>query len=104
LDAAEHGEDARKTRAQRVAESYELAPMLHALNELPMPVIGRVNGPADGGGVGMKSKRLISYVHSHDLPTSMTYAADKLADAWETEEGRAGIEAFFARHPPPWRQ
>ena len=50
------------------------------------------------------TKKLISYVHGHDLPTSMTYAADKLADAWETDEGRAGIEAFFAKRPPPWRQ
>lgn len=186
----------RKTRAERVSESFELALMLRALNELPMPLIGRINGPAYGGGVGMISvcdvsvavetgvycltevrlgllpanispyvvarmgeanarrtfltarrmdatearrlglvsevvaadrldaavereikdllqcapgavaatKRLVSYVNSHDLTTSMTYAADKLADAWETEEGRAGIEAFFARREPPWRQ
>jgi methylglutaconyl-CoA hydratase len=184
-----------KTRAERVSESYELAVMLRALNELPMPVIGRINGPAYGGGVGMiavcdvsvavdtgtycltevrlglipanispyvvkrmgeanarrtfltakrmnaaearrlglvsevvppdqldaavereladllqcapgavaATKKLVSYVDSHDLTTSMTYAADKLADAWETEEGRAGIETFFARRPPPWR-
>lgn len=186
----------KKTRAQRVAESYELALMLRALNELPVPMIGRVNGPAYGGGVGMISvcdiaiavetgsycltevtlgllpanialyvvarmgeanarrtfltarrmnaaearrlgllsevvspdqldaavereltdllrcapgavaatKKLITYVNSHDLPTSMTYAADKLADAWETDEGRAGIESFFAKRPAPWRQ
>jgi methylglutaconyl-CoA hydratase len=186
----------KKTRAQRVAESFELALMLRALNELPVPMIGRVNGPAYGGGVGMiavcdvaiavetgsycltevrlgllpaniapyvvarmgeanarrtfltarrmtaaearrlglvsevvaadqldaavereladllqcapgavaATKRLITYVNGHDLPTSMTYAADKLADAWETDEGRAGIEAFFAKRPPPWRQ
>jgi methylglutaconyl-CoA hydratase len=186
----------KKTRAERVSESFELALMLRALNELPMPVIGRVNGPAYGGGVGMISvcdvsiavdtgvycltevrlglipanispyvvkrmgeanarrtflgakrmsaaearrlglisevvppdqldaavereladllqcapgavaatKKLVSYVDSHDLPTNMIYAADKLADAWETEEGRSGIEAFFARRPPPWRQ
>ncbi|MBC5762956.1 crotonase/enoyl-CoA hydratase family protein [Ramlibacter albus] len=185
-----------KTRSERVDESFELALMLRTLNELPVPLIGRINGAAYGGGVGMISvcdvsvavdtgvfcltevrlgllpanispyvvarmgeanarrtfltarrmdaaearrlglvseivpadqldaavereladlmqcapgavaatKRLVSYVNSHDLPTSMIYAADKLADAWETEEGRAGIEAFFARRPPPWRQ
>jgi methylglutaconyl-CoA hydratase len=186
----------KKTRAERVAESSELALMLRAFNELPMPVIGRINGPAYGGGVGMISvcdiaiavdsgtycltevrlgllpaniapyvvarmgeanarrtfltakrmtaadaqrlglvsevvsadrldaavdreladllqcapgavaatKKLVSYVHGHDLPTSMIYAADKLADAWETEEGREGIEAFFAKRPPAWRK
>jgi len=44
-----------KSRGQRVAESAELASMLRALNELPMPLIGRINGPAYGGGVGMIS-------------------------------------------------
>ncbi|MFA7280839.1 MAG: crotonase/enoyl-CoA hydratase family protein [Sterolibacterium sp.] len=44
-----------KTRGQRVAESSELARMLRALNELPQPLIGRINGPAYGGGVGMMS-------------------------------------------------
>ena len=186
----------KKSRAERVAESFELALMLRALNELPMPLIGRINGPAYGGGVGMISvcdvsvavdtgvycltevrlgllpaniapyvvarmgeanarrtfltakrmnaaearrlglvsevvgaeqldaavereladllqcapgavaatKKLVSYVDSHDLPTSTIYAADKLADAWETEEGREGIAAFFARRAPAWRQ
>ncbi|MCW5612615.1 MAG: crotonase/enoyl-CoA hydratase family protein [Rubrivivax sp.] len=186
----------KKSRAERVAESFELALMLRALNELPMPLIGRINGPAYGGGVGMISvcdvsvavdtgvycltevrlgllpaniapyvvarmgeanarrtfltakrmtaaearrlglvsevvgaeqldaaiereladllqcapgavaatKKLVSYVDSHDLPTSMIYAADKLADAWETEEGHEGISAFFAKRAPAWRQ
>lgn len=186
----------KKTREQRVAESFELALMLRALNELPMPLIGRVNGPAYGGGVGMISvcdvsvavdtgsycltevrlglipanispyvvarmgeanarrtfltakrmsaaearrlglvsevvptaeldaavereladllqcapgavaatKKLVTYVDSHDLPTSMIYGADKLADAWETDEGREGIEAFFAKRSPAWRK
>ena len=186
----------KKSRAERVAESFELALMLRALNELPMPLIGRINGPAYGGGVGMiavcdvsvavdtgvycltevrlgllpaniapyvvarmgeanarrtfltakrmnaaearrlglvsevvgaeqldaavereladllqcapgavaATKKLVSYVDSHDLPTSMIYAADKLADAWETEEGHEGISAFFAKRAPAWRQ
>jgi len=186
----------KKSRAERVAESFELALMLRALNELPMPLIGRINGPAYGGGVGMISvcdvsvavdtgvycltevrlgllpaniapyvvarmgeanarrtfltarrmgaaeaqrlgllsdvvaadqlddavereladllqcapgavaatKKLIAYVHSHDLGTNMIYAADKLADAWETEEGREGIAAFFGKRLPAWRQ
>ena len=39
----------------RKAESAKLAIMLQALNELPKPLIGRVQGNAFGGGVGMAS-------------------------------------------------
>ena len=42
-------------RAQRMAEARKLAAMLGALNSLPKPLIGRVNGPAYGGGMGMMS-------------------------------------------------
>ncbi len=48
-------EIAAQNRAQRIAESSELASMLALLNELPCPVIARVNGPAYGGGVGLLS-------------------------------------------------
>ena len=40
---------------QREAEARTLARMLRALNTLPQPVIGRVQGNAFGGGVGMAS-------------------------------------------------
>lgn len=43
------------TRAQRIAEATRLALMLKALNELPKPLIGRVQGQAFGGGMGMMS-------------------------------------------------
>ena len=43
------------TRDQRIAEATNLALMLKALNELPKPVIGRVQGQAFGGGMGMMS-------------------------------------------------
>lgn len=39
----------------RAKESRKLAIMLKALNEMPKPVIGRVQGNAFGGGVGMAS-------------------------------------------------
>ena len=42
-------------RAQRMAEARKLAAMLGALNSLPQPLIGRINGPAYGGGMGMMS-------------------------------------------------
>ena len=41
------------TRDQRIVESRRLASMLKALNELPKPLIGMINGSAFGGGVGL---------------------------------------------------
>lgn len=41
-----------KTRAR---EATKLADMLRALNELPKPLIGRIQGNAFGGGIGMMS-------------------------------------------------
>lgn len=42
-------------RASRMAEARKLALMLKALNELPQPLIGMVQGGAYGGGVGLCS-------------------------------------------------
>lgn len=42
-------------RAQRMVEARKLAHMLQALNTLPKPLIGKVQGPAYGGGIGMMS-------------------------------------------------
>lgn len=41
------------SRAERIAEARKLAYMLRDLNTLPKPVIGRINGTAMGGGMGM---------------------------------------------------
>ena len=43
------------SRAGRIAEATRLALMLKALNELPKPLIGRVQGQAFGGGLGLMS-------------------------------------------------
>jgi len=43
------------SRAGRIAEATKLANMLKALNALPKPLIGRVQGQAFGGGMGMMS-------------------------------------------------
>lgn len=42
-------------RQTRMAEARKLAMMLRSLNELPKPLIGRVQGQAFGGGIGMMS-------------------------------------------------
>jgi len=41
--------------ATRAGEARRLADMLRALNEMPKPLIGRVQGQAFGGGVGLMS-------------------------------------------------
>lgn len=48
-------EQMNATRAVRMAEARKLAEMLHALNTLQKPLIGRVQGNAFGGGVGLIS-------------------------------------------------
>jgi len=54
-------------------------------------------------GAVSNTKALIAYVASHDLETNMTYTADRLADAWETEEGIEGINSFLNKGIPSWR-
>ncbi len=41
------------TRDERMAGSAALAAMLRALDEMPLPLIGRINGQAYGGGNGL---------------------------------------------------
>lgn len=54
-DLAWMREQAEATRAQRIDQATRLARMLRALNELPKPLIGRVQGQAFGGGMGLMS-------------------------------------------------
>lgn len=183
-----------RTRAERVVETGKLAAMLAALNGLNKPLIGRVQGPAYGGGVGMISvcditigvntatfgltevklgitpatispyvvkrigeanarrnffnsrifkaadaekmgllsevvegdeldaaiekevkmilkcapgaiasvKKLIEYVDTHGSADNRIYTIANLADAWETAEGRDGIDAFLNKRKAPW--
>jgi methylglutaconyl-CoA hydratase len=44
-----------RSREERIADAEELARMLAEFNTLPQLVIGRINGPAFGGGVGLIS-------------------------------------------------
>ncbi len=183
------------SREVRKQGGLELANMLLALNTLPKPLIGRINGSAFGGGTGMISvcdytigvigarygltevrlglvaatispyvvarigvpnaravmfsgalfsaerggeigllnevvdsddldarvnaviadhleaapgavattKKLIAYVSTHGTEENIEYTASCIADAWETDEGTAGIAAFLGKTLPPWR-
>ena len=44
---------AAQSRAERVAESAELASMFYELDRLSRPLVGRIQGPAYGGGTGL---------------------------------------------------
>ena len=44
-----------RPHAERIAEASKLASWLRELDTLPKPVVGRINGPAYGGGVGLVS-------------------------------------------------
>jgi len=186
-----------RDRAGRIAESARLAEMLGALDSLPKPVIGRINGQAFGGGTGLMAvcdltfglagskfgmtevrlgltpanispfvvarigapnaravmlsgalfdgtraagiglltealpdterlddrvatavadhletsaeavaatKAMIAHVNGQAPDTLKSWTAEQLANAWETDDGRTGIEAFLAKTLPPWRR
>ena len=46
------------------------------------------------------AKRLFRRFAAAEVATADTIAA--LADRWETDEARQGINAFFAKAKPPW--
>jgi len=55
------------------------------------------------GAIAM-TKELIRNVSMMSPEESKIYTAQKLADAWETDEARAGIGRFFEKKLPPWAE
>lgn len=189
-------QQASNSREQRVADASEFAATLRQLDQFPKPMIGRINGSAFGGGVGLMSlcditiglsaatyrltevtigmvaatispyvierigvsqarrlmlhavpvsgqlaqqlglldvvvdsaagldkavdhelshvlecapgavastKELIRFVSTHSPEANFDYTVNALADAWETEEAREGIDAFLNKRNPNWR-
>lgn len=183
-------------RAQRIKNGRSLADILARLDTFPRLVIGRINGPAYGGGVGMiavcdvavavdsarfaltevrlglvpatispyvaaklgpsqvrrvmlnarpmtaieaqrlglvhevvppaqlddaidaeldlalscapgavaMTKRLAQYVARHNEADNLIYTVDRLADFWQTEEAKEGMQSFFDRRKPSWNR
>ncbi|WP_316013814.1 crotonase/enoyl-CoA hydratase family protein [Roseobacter sp. HKCCA0434] len=54
-------------RADRIAEAGRLAAMLGALNTMPKPLIGRINGQAFGGGVGLMAVCDVAVAADHAM-------------------------------------
>jgi methylglutaconyl-CoA hydratase len=50
------------------------------------------------------TKRLVHYVLRHDEADNLIYTVDRLADFWETEEAREGMQSFFDRRKPAWHR
>lgn len=48
------------------------------------------------------AKQLIAYVDSHNAAENKIYTAANLADAWETNEGKEGIDAFLNKRKASW--
>lgn len=187
-------QQAVRTREQRMADARELAELLARLDALPKPLIGRINGSAFGGGLGLISicdlaigvstakfaltevrlglipatispyvvarlgvpnsrrvmlnaremtgaeaarlgllsecvepgeldaaverevafalkcapravataKELIRFVSTHETSDNIPYTAERLADAWESEELQEGIAGFLQKRKPAW--
>ena len=54
------------------------------------------------GAVAM-TKQLIRAVSTQSPQQYREYAAQMLADAWESAEAQAGISGFFSKQSPPWK-
>lgn len=52
------------TKEENIEDSTKLAEMFELINECPVPVLGKVNGHALGGGVGIVS--VCDFVHTHE--------------------------------------
>ena len=50
------------------------------------------------------TKSLISEVRGKEPHDVREYTIEKLADAWETESVKEGINAFFSKRRPAWSQ
>lgn len=50
-----------------------------------------------------RAKALCQALARQSREDEIDFTARQLVETWETEEARSGIDAFFARTPPPWK-
>ena len=53
-------------------------------------------------GAAAHAKALAKHLARNPADSLVAYSIEQLADRWESEEAKAGIEAFLARRSAPW--
>ncbi|HUR43871.1 MAG TPA: enoyl-CoA hydratase-related protein, partial [Aestuariivirga sp.] len=83
------------------ARASGLVSEVHALHDLAPAMERHLDlALAAAPGAIAATKQLLRHVATGTISQSEAVAA--LADRWESEEARNGIEAFFAKSRPPW--
>ena len=85
---------AEQDRAGKIAEARVLANMLATLNALPKPLIGRVEGNAFGGGIGMMAVcDIFDALTATDRPYKASVPLDRALSILQSEVVSGHIDA-----------
>ena len=89
------------TEAQRYGLVHEVVPA----DQLDAAVNAEIDlALSCAPGAVTMTKKLVQYVLNHDTADNLIYTVDRLADFWETEEAREGMQSFFEKRQPAWRR
>lgn len=88
-------------RALRIGLLDDCAPEAALDAAIDATVAAHLQAPP---GAVAATKRLIADVFTTDPAERVELTSQRLADAWESAEGRAGIDAFLVKRTPPWRE
>lgn len=92
---------ARPEEAQRYSLIHQVVPG----DQLNAAVDAEINlALSCAPGAVTMTKQLVQYVLSHDVADNLIYTVDRLADFWETEEAREGMQSFFEKRKPAWHR
>ena len=69
---------------------------------MAQPVQGAKNCTGAGSEAVAATKTLIAEVRGKDPKDVRTFTVEKLANAWESESVKEGIESFFSKRKPLW--
>ncbi len=87
--------------AARLGLLDEVAPTIADLDTLVEREVAAALTCAPGAVAN--AKQLIRFVSTHTPEENLAYTTRALADAWETDEIREGIDAFFHKRKPRWQ-